>query len=137
MHRLLELGLIGRVGRETEESSLRWFFSSSIVFETRLQPSRLQHGDDVLDSSLRRDVDEIQTTRLAILHIACLGHQDPDTGVRFIGVEAGIAFYVHQSLNETVLLPEQSSVSFALVMSSVTSATSLKPPPKERITSSD
>ncbi len=65
-------------------------------------------------------------------------HEDADLCVWFSDVKGDVAFNVGQSFVERYsLLPEESSVSFAMMMSSVRSETSFKPVPKTRITSSD
>ncbi len=90
---------------------------SKSVFDSRLEHGRLQHGDDVLYSSVRRSVDEVPTTTLAMLHIAGLEHEDADLCVVFSDVKADVAFTsAKASSNETGLLQEESSVSFALMM---------------------
>ncbi len=95
---------------------------SKSVFDTRLERGRLHHGDDVLDSSLRRNVDEIPTTTLAIPHITGLKHEDADACVWFSDVKADVSFTsAKASSNETGLLPNESSATFALMMSSVRS----------------
>ncbi len=65
---------------------------SKSVFDARLERGRLQHGDDVLDSSLRRSVDEVPTTTLAMLHITGWEHEDADSCVGFSDVKADVAF---------------------------------------------
>ncbi len=90
--------------------------------------------DDVLDSSLRRSADEVPTATIAMLHITGLEHENANS-------RAGSAISrrtlrltsAKASSNATGMLPEESSVSFALMMSSVWSETSLKPVPKTRI----
>ncbi len=73
-----------------------------------------------------------------MLHIAGLEHEDADFCVWFSDVKADVSFTsAEASSNETGLLPEESFVSFALMMSSVRSETSFKPVPKTQITSSD
>ncbi len=55
VERLADLSLLGQVCREPEEVVLEVvLLQSKSVFDTRLERGRLQHGDDVLDSSLRR-----------------------------------------------------------------------------------
>ncbi len=59
-----------------------------------------------------------------MLHITGLEHEDADSCVGFSDVKADVRLTsAKASSNETGLLPEESSVSFALIMSSVRSET--------------
>ncbi len=73
---------------------------SKSVFDTRLELRRLQHGYNVLYSSLRRSVDEIPTVTLAMLHITGLGDENADSCVGFSDVKADVAFNLGQSFVE-------------------------------------
>ncbi len=61
MKRLADLGMLGQDGGESEEVVLEM---SKSVFDKRLKHGGCSSAMIVLDSSLRRIVDEIATTRL-------------------------------------------------------------------------
>ncbi len=73
---------------------------SKSVFDTRLEHGRLQHGDDVLDGSLRRSADEFQTTTLSMLHITGLEHENANSSVGFRYIKADVTFIVGHSFDE-------------------------------------
>ncbi len=130
MKRLAYLGLLGQEGEESEEVVFEIvLLKPKIVFDTRLEWWRLKHGDVVLDSGLGCDADE--TTTLSMLYITGLEHEDSDAGAGSAGSRPTFRFAsAVASSNETGLLPEESCVSFALMMWSVRSETSLKPVPR-------
>ncbi len=130
--------MLGQVGLESKTVILEMgAFHSKSVFNAGLERGRLQHGNDVLESSLRRSVDEIPSRTPAMLHITFLERENTDSCVGpAASRRTSRLTSPRASSNETGVMPEERSVSFALMMSSVSSEISMKPVPNTRITSS-
>ncbi len=111
-----------RYAENPKKSSLRWFFSS------RRESSTRDLSTDGCSTAMmcliapRRSVDEVPNTTLAMLHITGLEHENANSCVGFSDIKADVRLTsAKASSNETGLLPEESSLSFALMMSSVRS----------------
>ncbi len=101
MKRLRDLGLLRQIGVEWEVVVIETVIpQSKSVLDTRLERGRLQNGDDVLERSLRRSVDEIPTTTLAMLHVTGLGQKEADSCVQLSDIKAEAALNARRSFVE-------------------------------------